>query len=345
MVWAIPQNSRNSVDRAGSSLLRLPNLSDEEIDNAFRVIDNWRASHSYPMNTFQVTLRNKSRSIDMNSVVSQRLKRIESIFIKLLRARSMKLSRMQDIGGCRSVLSSVKGVRSLESLYENSRFDHVLSSKRDYIIDPKDDGYRSLHLIYRYQGRNDKTVYNDLRIEVQLRSRLQHAWATAVETAGSFTQQALKSGQGSDDWRRFFSLVSSGIAEKEGCPPVPGCPMSQDHLIKEIRYLDKKLNVLNVLETYRSTIEFIDQKSKRNSKYYLILLDPVEMKAQIRTFRSSESEKASTEYTNLERQYGKDSRKMVALVSADSVNGLKNAYPNFFGDTKRFVDLVRKMIS
>ena len=42
-------------------------------------------------------------------------------------------------------------------------------------------GYRGVHLIYRYNS-DRKTEYNTLLIEMQLRSQLQHAWATAVET-------------------------------------------------------------------------------------------------------------------------------------------------------------------
>jgi hypothetical protein len=39
-------------------------------------------------------------------------------------------------------------------------------------------------------------IYNDLKIEMQLRSQYQHAWATAVETVGTFIGQALKSSIG-----------------------------------------------------------------------------------------------------------------------------------------------------
>ncbi len=52
-------------------------------------------------------------------------------------------------------------------------------------------------------------------IEVQLRTRLQHNWATAVETVGIFTGEALKSSQGNEDWQDFFRLVSTWFAHKE----------------------------------------------------------------------------------------------------------------------------------
>lgn len=83
------------------------------------------------------------------------------------------------------------------------------------------DGYRRIHLIYRYH--NDKVPhYNGLQLELQLRTRLQHAWATAVETMGTFLGLALKSGQGEDQWRSFFEVAGAGIALLENSPAVPG---------------------------------------------------------------------------------------------------------------------------
>ena len=72
---------------------------------------------------------------------------------------------------------------------------------------PKKDGYRSLHIIYEYKSDKCKTDYNGLRVEVQIRSRLQHLWATAVETVDFFTRQAIKFNEGIPDWADFFRLV------------------------------------------------------------------------------------------------------------------------------------------
>jgi ppGpp synthetase/RelA/SpoT-type nucleotidyltranferase len=107
----------------------------------------------------------------------------------------MELARMQDIGGLRAVVSSLKKARDLEQNYRNSSFKHELVGQRDYIARPSPSGYRSVHLIYRY--RNDRAPdYNGLLIELQIGTRLQHAWATAVETMGTFLSYALKSSEG-----------------------------------------------------------------------------------------------------------------------------------------------------
>ena len=61
------------------------------------MVNNWRTEHSYPLNVYQGTLRNRSRLIDSHGFVSQRIKRLAAIEDKLQRFPHMELSRMQDL--------------------------------------------------------------------------------------------------------------------------------------------------------------------------------------------------------------------------------------------------------
>lgn len=138
---------------------------------------------------------------------------------------------MQDLGGCRAIVNTVATVKKLVNIYEESTIKHKLDHIDDYISKPKTTGYRGIHLIYRYYTTYNREAYNGLKIEIQLRSALQHAWATAVETVGTFTKQALKSSQGEKDWLRFFSLMGTEIALREHSPTVPGTPPTKASLI------------------------------------------------------------------------------------------------------------------
>jgi hypothetical protein len=180
MVWAVPTYTRGEVDRAGCTLVD-SSASFEALDAALTVINNWRSSHAFPLNTFQVGLRTKARQVDENALVAQRIKRLSSIEYKLERFPTMNMSQMQDIGGCRAVVSNVAHVRALLEVYQKSSLKHKLMRIDHYIDHPQVSGYRGVHLIYRYFS-DRKTTYNGLQIEIQLRSQLQHAWATAVET-------------------------------------------------------------------------------------------------------------------------------------------------------------------
>ncbi len=101
---------------------------------------------------------------------------------------------------------------------------HLKEREKDYIQNPKKDGYRGVHLIYRY--KSDKiSTYDGLLIEVQIRSKIQHAWATAIEIVDLFTGQAIKSNEGEEEWKEFFRLVSSAFAKIEKQPEVSGTPI------------------------------------------------------------------------------------------------------------------------
>jgi ppGpp synthetase/RelA/SpoT-type nucleotidyltranferase len=221
MPFVEPRYSRNQVNRAGDILAAPADFSAADREWAEEVLANWRACHGYPINTFQATLRAKLRNGYGESIVAQRLKRAPSIISKLQRFAGMQLARMQDIGGLRAVLTSVRRVRMLEQSYRESAFEHVLTNSKNYIDEPKEDGYRGIHLIYRYMN-NRAPAYNGLSLELQLRTQRQHAWATAVETMGTFLGQALKAGQGDQEWRDFFAKASAALALIERTASVPG---------------------------------------------------------------------------------------------------------------------------
>ena len=122
MTWEKPKGyTRGRIDRAGDILIS--DVSTEaEKEEALEILDNWRAIHSYPMHVFKQRLKNKSKLVDSNSLTAQRLKRVPSIINKLKRKynghpATMKLSQMQDIGGCRAVLSNVDLARKLHKNY------------------------------------------------------------------------------------------------------------------------------------------------------------------------------------------------------------------------------------
>ena len=79
---------------------------------------------------------------------------------------------MQDIGGLRAVVATAKQVYELRNSYvDKSKFEHVLVSENDYIKEPKDSGYRGIHLIYKYNNRKGGAkAYEGLQVELQIRN-------------------------------------------------------------------------------------------------------------------------------------------------------------------------------
>lgn len=343
MAWAIPVYDRKEVDSAGKKLAQLefPVITNDGI-NALSVINNWRSSHSYPLNTFQITLRSRARKIEKDVIIAQRIKRLDSVHAKLARMPSMRMSQMQDIAGCRAVFKKMSSVQKLIKQYKSSKFDHEFKSEKDYIKNPKPDGYRCNHLVYVYKGDGHTRYYTGLQVEIQIRTELQHAWATSVEAVGIFTKQALKSNQGDHEWLRFFALMGSAIAAIERCNPVPGTPSDKDGLVDEIKKLSEKLRVQETLKVYSTSINYMG--SAKDAKYFLLEVDPVTQKVSVWRYKAMQSEEANAKYTELEGAVPEGSATQVVLVSVENVAALKRAYPNYFLDTNNFSNIVGKVL-
>ena len=148
MKSAVPEYSKTKIDRAGE-LLKNRAGTDAEIANALETLSNWRAYHAMPLDTFAKVLRERIQKINGNAVVAQRLKRTPSILLKLSNHKTMRLSTMQDIGGLRAIVDTSVAVYKLLNLYKKSKSKHSLSSLDDYIQNPKQDGYRGIHLVYK----------------------------------------------------------------------------------------------------------------------------------------------------------------------------------------------------
>src|SRR5690349_13610442 len=122
--WAKPEYPRNQVDEAGFILTK-HNATLEEIAWSLDVINNWRSSHSYPLLNFRINLARKLKTIQPKAVIAQRIKRLTSIKAKLVKQSTMQLSQMQDVGGCRAVVGSVRSLERLVSSYNKSTFAHL----------------------------------------------------------------------------------------------------------------------------------------------------------------------------------------------------------------------------
>ncbi len=342
MNWVTPEYRKGQVDAAGR-LLASGEGSVEERNQALEMINNWRAAHSFPLNTIQVGLRRLARGVDEHALIAQRLKRVPSILQKLRRFSHMKLSRMQDIGGCRAVVDTSAEVRRVRVEYAKSRQQHEFVGEKDYIATPKDSGYRGVHLIYRYQS--DRTpAYNSRLIEIQLRSRLQHAWATAVETVGTFLQQSLKASEGSDLWLRFFTVTSSAFAIVEGTPVVPGTPDAERLLRAEVALLAGQLQVRKKLSAFGQALKIAEDTKMKSAQYFLLSLMPAQAHLAVYGYKKQELEQATSHYLEIEKSQINTPGAQTVLVAVDSLSALKRAYPNYFLDTEVFLTSLARVI-
>lgn len=338
--WKAPEHSKREINEAGR-IIRNPAATPEELIEARAIIDNWRAAHAYPMHVFYMNLRRQAKSRS-DVVVAERLKRLDSIVGKLQRETGMDLYRMQDLGGCRVILPTIEEVYSFSYNIQASRVRHERKNIKDYILNPKLSGYRSLHLVYRFKTDTpEKDIFNKypMLIELQYRTHLQHIWATAVETIGLFTNQALKAGQGDEAIKRFFVLVSSLFAQREGSPIVPGTIDDEKELVSEIELLNDEHHIIEMLSAIRTAVDISAGDAVDRKGYYILQLNYSKHSIAKTYFKPSEVEKANAVYDYLENQRTGETIDTV-LVRAASLATVKEAYPNYFMDIGEFVSLV-----
>jgi len=350
MAWATRLFSKGEIDRAGK-LLVSENPPRDELDSALAVINNWRACHSYPLHIVKKALAHRAKETNPLALTAQRLKRLPSIALKLRQNSRMKLSQMQDVGGCRAVMPSIGDANDLISTYQRSNIKNPRRGRPkqdqvdDYISQPKPDGYRSYHMIFRYQSAYvEKQVFDGQRVEIQVRSKLQHAWATAVETVQTFTGQALKSKikAGDPQWLRFFSLMGSAIALREKCPQVPGTPANRKELVEEIKELEQKLSVIDVLQGWGFAVHQIVDGESQGAEMFLLKLDSNKRTISTTRFRANELQAASEAYLRTEKETEEHPEIQTVLVSAESLESLRAAYPNYYLDTRSFIEALKQ---
>jgi ppGpp synthetase/RelA/SpoT-type nucleotidyltranferase len=321
----------------------------KEFDEAFDIVSEWRNIHGVPLRIVSKILEQRALSIDESAINAQRLKRYRSIRAKLIRSPVNNLTTMQDIAGCRAVLSDVDRAYQLKDVYESRSSrgiaapDLVDRWTRDYIENPKPDGYRSIHLVLKFQTSNARISHcNGLRVEVQIRSQMQHAWAMAVETASAVTNQALKSGIGEADWKRFFWLVGDIIASTEGGPLICGIEMGA--LRVEAAHLARTLKVIPLLENMQHVFESFSSFEGGKADMYLLELDSQKREITYEGFSRDAFANAAEAYSKRERETKDNEDLHVVLVSVASLNELKRAYPSYFLDSSGFITVMRQQI-
>ncbi|MGN7099338.1 RelA/SpoT domain-containing protein [Brevundimonas diminuta] len=323
-----PGGSKSRVNRAGRAIRE----NAETIDDLV-TINVWRAAHKPVLNTFQSILRNRTRYTD--TVVVQRHKRKSTIFGKLNRFPTMELSRMDDVAGCRLIFKDIASLYDFRERIHRARFRHTLRNsvdKYDYIKNPKSTGYRGIHDVYEYDANSATGVSSKgLLIELQYRTTVQHAWATAVEVIGFITSSQPKFQEGDKRYEDAMTYASEILARAHEARTSYLHHLSDDEVLQGFIDLDHELNLMTLLRSLNAA----DAQVQANRNVILIFSDTEELQ--------TESYNSATEALRrlfvLEQQNpGKD----IVLVRGDSGDDVRTAFRNYFSDAREFIDLVER---
>jgi len=330
-----PIYSKSRIRSAGKRIVKDVGTSE---DGA--VLENFRGSHAYILNTFQANIRNHSRGVART--VGQRLKRRNTILDKLRREPNMPLAAMHDIAGCRMVFDNLSDLVKVRESMHGARWRHSLTHEHDrydYITRPKGTGYRGIHDVYEYRVNSVGGVpWNGLRVEIQYRTLPQHAWATAVEVADLITSNRIKFADATAHYLRYFQLASEIISRT--AEDVPSCcpDLSSERLRSEFLSADRRLGLLQTFDNLRGT-SVSNIRFRRNTLLiFRFDLPDAEEALQIKTYENVN--RAIEAYDALELEYGDTAD--IVLVRGESEENIRDAFRNYFSDARAFVDLIRE---
>ena len=305
----------------------------QEINNVGKTIRNksfgekeqsqlnlYRSLHIPIMKALSDVVRNKKIK---PKITARRLKRFSSIEKKLNRFKTMRLSQMQDIAGVRAVFDNIQEVydfsNDMEKTYKNNR-NFKFSGCKDYISQPKNDGYRSIHQIFTYKKGQYEQDCKGLSVELQIRTLLQHYWATAIEILSFKTAFNLKLGEGEEYHKEFFRLCSVLIAHQEKTTIHEKYKdLSMSQIIQKIASLDKTHNIIANLSALTITSKNIQADIiNKHFYYYVMELNLDSNKLAIRGFKQKEANEAKLYYAMVEHRRDKSNIDVV-LISIDKV--------------------------
>lgn len=184
--------SNTQIDRLGDRLRQRP-ITDSDL----AILDSYRRSFSASYELVIQALRD-----GMQLEPTGRAAKSTSSIVEKLRRESVRLSQMQDIAGCRIVVSDVIEQDRVVAAMRERFAGAAVDDRREH----PSHGYRAIHIIPRISER---------QIEIQIRTRLQHMWAELSEIFSDLFDPAIKYGGGPGGVRQLFAESATAIANLE----------------------------------------------------------------------------------------------------------------------------------
>ena len=318
--------------------------------------DNFREAHNIIIKLFTIEL--KKVNFSKQHLTASRNKRIETIISKLCRPEKPKLDRIHDIAGTRIIFENIKSLEDYIDILENTElvnFKEKINEDKNrynYIKNPKSDGYRSIHKVFYYSSNIPYSTLNEKsfnlenkKIELQLRTRLQHIWATTVEIYDIINKSNIKTGTHNKLETKeglFFkkcSLVFEGIESND----VEKIKININEIFRDKDLVEiynrlkgiKNIKNIQLPKTLGSDEVFILITDLNKGKTTFFTTDPIEKNDKQDTFLINAS------YRRLEEKNTKGEYILLLLTLGD-IKKLKNVYPNYFLNTNEFISILKK---
>lgn len=254
---------------------------------------------------------------------------------------------MHDFAGCRMIFNSLDDLQSFREYMHSAEVvrnvNHELRhapQKYNYVQQPKPTGYRGIHDVYRHYPRTHRRLgkqrrpWDGLMVEVQYRTRAQHAWATAVEISDIIDGERTKFDLSRSDRGDFFALASEIVAREHEGFNKAFPHLTTNELRIQLQELEDRLNLMQRLEKLK---QFEDEDKLQTHNVLNIRKTP-DGKGRLEVLPFQTAAEAIARASDLESD--EDSLNAV-YVRADNPLQLRSAYRNYFNDPIDFVKLLK----
>lgn len=294
----------------------------------------FRKGHDKILSNFRSRLNNQlCKEENKNVIFAQRLKKRETIINKLQdRHTEMDLLRMHDIAGMRLIFPNISLLQKFRNTFVASPGKKYIRTneldKYNYIKNPrKITGYRGIHDIYEEKTEDSIKMH----MELQYRTKIQHAWSTTLEIWDSSFNRKAKFEHETIEVSSFFRYVSELFARKlERSSFMP--ELSDYELFKKIIYLDGKLGIIAKLRKVKKADYQLSPYNVENKYILLQKMIKEDVILNIKVTETQDINKNFDLYKDLERLYND----VVMVQVKHPQKFLNKAYNNYYNDLSEF---------
>ncbi len=324
--------SKTLIDNSGYALSRENETDLDKYIQFTDAFDEYRKNHLEPLSKTTMELQQWLAQFGQDYFIAQRLKRKPQILRKLRRF-SVRLSQLQDIGGTRVIVEQNKDVNDLinflKDRLERSK-DLKVVRLTDYRGEGREDsGYRAYHVILEREG---------YKMELQIRSKIQHYWAETIERTSIVYGHHLKELEGDPVVIQYFKLLSDLFYEIEaGRKPTAALRTKVEELRLKSEEIIQDADEKNVFSSYVNEGITKDLERKERSLGDSVLNNWIFVfNWNIGAFVTwelitNDPKGAIDQYVEFENRYKSEDGFEVVLVGSSKVATVRQTHSHYFG--------------
>lgn len=323
--------SKAKIDKAGVAFAKDEFKTAEDLIELEDVFNGFRKAHLQPLTETTLELQRWLTDYKTKYYIAQRLKRKPQIIRKLGRL-SVRLTQLQDIGGCRIIVEKNADVDRLLKFLNEKLASHkniVVDRITDYREKGRDvTGYRAVHVLMTRHGQ---------KLELQIRSRIQHYWAESIERTSVIYGYHLKELEGDAAVIGYFKALSDAFYEIEaGREPSPQQKLEVDRLrsiSENVISVSDKGRVFDsyVNEDIIKTLTEKESRSKPGINNWIIVFDWNTGAFVSWDIVGKSPDEAVDAYVRYERNFPVESNYEVVLIGSSEVATVRKTHSHYFG--------------